>query len=82
MAQAPEEPPAATVQATSSMQKLPSKAAPSAQPAAAQHHLSQAEDELDALLSRPSQPIMQAASTADAKPRQDETDIEAWLDGL
>ena len=81
-AQAPEEPQAATVQATPSMQKRPPKAAPSAQIAAAQHHSPEAEDELDALLSQPCQPTMQAASTAGVKPRQDETDIEAWLDGL
>ena len=70
------------MQATSSMQKLPSKAAPSVQPAAAQHCSSEAEDELDTLLSQPCQPTMQAVSTAVPKPRQDETDIEAWLDGL
>ena len=81
-AQAPEEPPAATVQATPSPQKPSSKGAPSARPAAAQHHLSEAEDELDALLSHPCQPTRQAASTVVCKPRQDETDIEAWLDGL
>ena len=79
---AAKEAPAAMVQATLSMPKQPSKAAPSAQPAAAQHHSSDAEDELDALLSQPCQPTVQAASTAGSKPRQDETDIEAWLDGL